>query len=363
VAGINIGELAHLGLEGSSKLTDEQRREFIEHGNEVVNKLQLSQLSSLMDGLDEELFTDPEKRYYIVVDRLDENWADDTIRYKLVRALIETMRHLNSKVRFAKAIVALRTDLFDRVLRATTDSGFQDEKYRGLCLHITWNRKELTGLLDARISELVRKHYAHMEIVTHADLLPTRVGKERKAGIDYMLDRTLLRPRDLITFFNLCMANSEGEASIRSEKLLQAEGQYSQERLHSIEDEWCVHYPHLTLICRLLEKRRSSFKLGEVSEADLDGLCLQVLEADRTTSGEDAGVLAEYLNKQLSTESLRAALAQILFRAGVVGLKTSSYSGTQWSIGILDKVPSVTVDDTTTVEVHKMFWRALGIRP
>lgn len=363
VGGINIGVLARAGLEGSVKLTDEQKREFIEHGKDVVNKLQLSQLSLLMDGLDEELFTDPEKRYYIVIDRLDENWADDTIRYKLIRALIETMRHLNTKVRFAKAIVALRTDLLDRVLRATTDSGFQDEKYRGLCLHVTWKRQELTGLLDARISELVRKRYAHKEPVTHVDLLPNRIGQAKEAGIDYMLDRTLMRPRDLITFFNLCMANSEGEATISAAKLLQTEGQYSQERLHSVGDEWFVHYPSLDLICRLLEKRRSSFKLGDVSEADLDSLCLQVLDADRTASGEDSRILSQYLNKQLNAESLRVALVQILFRAGVVGLKTSSYTGAQWSVGTLDKVPSLTVDDDTTVEVHKMFWRALGIKP
>ncbi len=363
VAGINIGVLARAGLEGSVKLTDEQKREFIEHGKDVVNKLQLSQLSLLMDGLDEELFTDPEKRYYIVIDRLDENWADDTIRYKLIRALIETMRHLNTKVRFAKAIVALRTDLLDRVLRATTDSGFQDEKYRGLCLHVTWKRQELTSLLDARISELVRKRYAHKEPVTHVDLLPNRIGQAKEAGIDYMLDRTLMRPRDLITFFNLCMANSEGEATINAAKLLQTEGQYSQERLHSVGDEWFVHYPSLDLICRLLEKRRSSFKLGDVSEADLDSLCLQVLDADRTASGEDSRILSQYLNKQLNGESLRVALVQILFRAGVVGLKTSSYTGAQWSVGTLDKVPSLTVDDDTTVEVHKMFWRALGIKP
>jgi hypothetical protein len=316
-----------------------------------------------MDALDEELFTDPEKHYYIIVDQLDENWAEDAIRYKLIRALIETMRHVNSKVRYAKAVVALRTDLLDRVLRATTDSGFQDEKYRGLCLHVTWNRKELIDLLDARISELVRKRYANKDPVTHSELLPSRIGADRQAGVEYMLDRTLMRPRDLITFFNLCMANSEGEPTIRPQKLLETEGQYSQERLHSIGDEWCVHYPHLDLICRLLEKRRFSFKLGDVSEADLDGLCLRVVDGDETPVGDDARILHAYLDKQLTTESLRVELAQIMFRAGVVGLKTSTYTGAQWSIGTLDKVPSMTIDDNTTVEVHKMFWRALGIKP
>jgi hypothetical protein len=30
---------------------------------------------------------------------------------------------------------------------------------------------------------------------------------------------------------------------------------------------------------------------------------------------------------------------------------------------MLAQVPSMSIDNNTTVEVHKMFWRALGINP
>ncbi len=362
MAGASIGDLAALGFDRSVRLTEEQKREFTAHGKEVVERLQLSQLTLLMDALDEELLTDPEKRYFIVVDRLDENWADDPVRYKLIRALIETMRHLNTKVRYAKAILALRTDLFDRVLRATTDSGFQDEKYRNLCLEVRWNRQELTELLDKRVSELIRKRYARRQAVTHADVLPQRIGQAKESGMDYILDRTLMRPRDVITFFNLCLRHAEGEAIIRPERLLAAEGQYSQERLHSVADEWSVHCPHLEIVCELLQKRRASFKLGEIAESDLDALCLKLID-EPALGGDDVRILREYYQKQINADSLRSGIAQMLFRAGVLGLKASSYTETQWSEGMIAQVPTLSIDNNTTVEVHKMFWRALGINP
>jgi ABC-type cobalamin/Fe3+-siderophores transport system ATPase subunit len=162
---VQIQDFIKLGIEGTQQLTEEQRREITQRGQEVINKVQMSKLASLFDALDEEILTDPKKRYFIIIDRLDEDWADNAIRYRLIRALIETMREVNSKIRFAKIIIALRADLLDRVLKATTDSGFQDEKYRGLCLPISWSRPMLIKLLDTRINELVRRSYTGQLVI------------------------------------------------------------------------------------------------------------------------------------------------------------------------------------------------------
>ncbi|MGB8346039.1 MAG: hypothetical protein WCD86_14225, partial [Ktedonobacteraceae bacterium] len=110
-ADVNIHDFINLGIEGVNKLSEEQRREITQRGQEVINRTQMSKLSLLFQALDEEILTDPKKKYLIIIDCLDENWADDSIRYRLIRALIETMREINSKIRFAKVIIALRSDL------------------------------------------------------------------------------------------------------------------------------------------------------------------------------------------------------------------------------------------------------------
>lgn len=359
-ADVGIHDLMKMGGEGTRRLSEEERREVTHHSQEVIHKTQLNKLSLLFKALNEEILTDPKKKHFIIVDRLDEDWADDSIRYRLIRALIETMRELNSKVRFAKVVIALRADLLDLVLKATTDSGFQDEKYRGLCIPITWSKPTLIELLDNRISELVQRRYTGKS-VSHKDLLPATIGNKKEQTINYMLDRTLLRPRDLINFFNLCINNAEDEPCIKAQQLLQAEMRYSQERLRSITDEWSAHYPCLASICNLLKKKAFSFKLGEISEDDLTNLCVEILDPEPLKACEDIEQFRAYYNDKIKGFVLRSFIAQTLYRVGIVGLKTDSFKEVIWSNSELNMMSAADINDNTIIQVHKMFWRALGI--
>ena len=69
-----------------------------------------------MIELVDEVLEDPKRCYYIVIDRLDEDWVEDGLRYLLIRALIETVRDF-VKVKHTKIIIALRYDLLDQVIR------------------------------------------------------------------------------------------------------------------------------------------------------------------------------------------------------------------------------------------------------
>ncbi len=348
---------------------EEQQKEFKQRGQEVVNQIQVNKLSTLVKALDEEILTDNRKRHFVTIDRLDENWVDDPRRYRLIRALIETMRDFNSKMRFAKIIIALRTDLFDRVLWATTGAGFQDEKYRGLCFPITWKRKDLQEVLDARINELVQSRYTSQQ-VTHKDIMPGVIGGS-KAGtrpLDYILDRTLLRPRDVISYLNICIGKAEGDPTIRPQTIVDAEVEYSQGRLNSLKDEWSVHYQYLIPICGLFRGCPASFKLGEISGHSLDELCLRLFEeGEELGYTEDARALETYYGGRAQSKNvgpeLRASIARMLYRVGVVGFKTEAFSQVMWSYdGGRSEMPASHISDETTVHMHRMLWGALGIR-
>ncbi len=94
-----------------------------------------------------------------------------------------------------KTMALLRTDLLERVFRLTRDAGFQKEKYRSPYLPIRWTREQLIEILDKRISYLIRQHYTTAN-VGHRDILDFRVRKVQP--IDYMLERTSMRPRELM---------------------------------------------------------------------------------------------------------------------------------------------------------------------
>ncbi len=222
-----------LGSSGVARLSEETKKEVVQRGQAVINEIQMRELTDVLEFLNEDIFHDSKQRFYVCIDKLDENWIDDKFRYLLIRSLIETIRDF-LKVRNIKIIAVLRTDLIDRVIRFTRDSGFQEEKYRSLQLTLKWSRNQLRELLDRRVNYLVKQRYTNKPVGLE-DVLPRSIdGIE---AIQYMVDRTLMRPRELIEFFNECIEHAEGSPIITKQALLDAEEQYSKKRLRSLQDE------------------------------------------------------------------------------------------------------------------------------
>jgi hypothetical protein len=184
--------VAELQAGAAAKLSQEEKLEIVQRGKRVINTIQMRELTDVLKFLNEDVFSDEKQHFYICIDRLDENWVDESFRYMLIRSLIETIRDF-LQVHNIKIIAALRTDLIERVFRFTRDSGFQEEKYRSLYLPLRWKKSQLLNMLDKRVNYLVRQTYT-TRTVGYADILPPKIEKGVSAS-DYLINRTLMRPR------------------------------------------------------------------------------------------------------------------------------------------------------------------------
>ena len=193
---------------GKSKLTEEEKTEVINRSQQVVSKFQIQDLDSVLKLL-ERVLTDRQRIYYVLIDRLDEDWVEDRLRYRLIMALIDTAKEL-SKVSNVKIMIALRRDLVDSVFRLVreTGAGFQEEKYQSLYLPLYWSPDKIIEILDRRISALVARRYEKTTGVRHTDILPRRINKK---SISEFITERAQRPRDVIMFFNKCIEESEGK--------------------------------------------------------------------------------------------------------------------------------------------------------
>lgn len=350
--------IANFDVSGDQKLSQEQKATVVERAMHVVNQVQIQELSYVLELLDS-ILEDPQKRYYIVIDRLDENWVEEGLRYLLIRALIETVRDFR-RVRNAKIIVSLRHDLIDRVIRLSRDVGFQEEKYESLYLDLKWTRDELIELLDLRINKLVRQRYTKQK-VTHNDLLPKSI--DRIPAIDYILARTLMRPRDVILFFNACIRQASNDPEITPQMLKQAEGEYSRLRLRSLADEWNADFPDLMTCSDLLKNRPSVFPITEITDDACIDLTIELLSHGSKRSSELTGMLAEIERDPSRTDQLRKWLASTFYRVGLVGLKLESYDSFVWSTDGRRSVSAAEIQPGVHIAVHPCFWRSLGINP
>jgi len=338
----------------TTKLTEEEKTEVIHRAEHVINELQVHELSEIMDALPD-ILKDPQRHYYITIDRLDENWVDERIKYLLIRALIETVRDFQ-RIPNVKIIVAIRTDLIERVLRETRDAGFQEEKYESIYLRLTWSRESLIKLLDIRINEVFKQRYTKQS-VSHTDLM--RISKTKQNAIGYIIDRTLMRPRDLILLFNECIQQSVDKTNITNKAIHDAEGNYSRKRLTSLGEEWVTCYPKLVDYTKILRQRQAIFKLSDITERECTDLILTNLENDRDTD-ELSNLALQLYNSKITYQNFLRELMYIFYRIGLVGLKTTGYETYQWALDGRT-INSAEMTEDFRVKIHPCFWRVLGI--
>ena len=347
-----------LSAKGAKSLTDSQREEVVTRGKEAVAKVQLKELGDVLQVLNEDIFTDKKRNYYILLDRLDENWAEENIRYRLIRALIEELRTFR-KIENLKILIAIRTDLLETVFERTRDPGFQEEKFRDLIMPINWTGEQLYELVRERINYLLRHKYTTQE-VEFEELFPGKVGKSK--AFDYILNRTLYRPRDIISYVNTILQNSVGKSSITVDAVKKAEEEYSEDRFRSLIYEWGTEHPYLDEISFILENRPQSFKVGSITKDDIDTAAVNILSNYEGESYLLAKAAQDYCDDKLSGNKFRDQIVDCLYHVGMVGIKKGPTHSVKWSYEDRAIIGKVNFKQESKIFVHPMLWRKFDTR-
>lgn len=339
----------------SKTLSEEQRTEVISRGQEVVSKTQVRDLHQVFSLLDKVL-SDKQKTYCIVIDGLDANWVEERLRYKLIMGLIMTAREFIS-VNHAKVVIALRRDLIERVFRRTRESGFQEEKYQGLYLPLTWTKQQILEVLDNRVRKLVRRRYTKKP-VGYKDLLPRTYRGESLGEFVYSIAD---RPRDVIALFNICVLAAIDKSGLTETDFTKAVSEYSRARLRALADEWHTDYPDLVDFTELLSGRAPSFKIHTVRNTHIVDLCLNIV----TDVPDGKGILHTsargVVDELIKPDDFRTTLFQCFYHIGLVGLKTSADMAESWVDDTGQAVTKRQIDSNTSVVVAPKYAVAVGV--
>lgn len=237
--GLNIKPM-DVGLEATAGKEDvhtiSQQRELANKYQRIVNETQLPRLNEMVTILNNSILDSDQHFTYLIIDDLDKQWVEEYLSNTLVRCLLETVMDLQ-KVRRLKVLVALRTNIFEQLGYEKISSG-QEEKLLSKILHIRWTRQDLIGLLQTR-AEAASKFYQMDPPKNLEEILPGGEGK--RSGItplDYILERTLMKPRDVIAYLNLCIREAAGSERMTWDDIQNVEIPYSSSRLTALRDEW-----------------------------------------------------------------------------------------------------------------------------
>lgn len=350
--------LLQANLEALRRISSEQKADIINRAQKVVNEVQVRELGTIIE-LVGELLSDPQKRYYVIIDKLDENWVDDKIRYKLIMGLIETCKDF-SELENVKILIALRKDLLDRVFRLTDPSGRQREKYEFLEIPIRWPETSLIETIDKRLFRLAKERGYKGVYYNHTDFLPKRY--EGQSISNFIVERAQ-RPRDIIRLINACLPFAVDDSRINPAQFKDALGDYSRSRLTALYDEWRLDLPQLETFVDLIKGHPCSFKISKFERSAIADFCLQFAVDNPDAKGLLGTPALQVANDELDYESFVKILALTFYKIGLAGLKLAPHESATWVDVDGRSVSSAELTLNSSLEVHPTYHRALGIRP
>lgn len=318
-AGGKLGTTA-AGINGSvsasSERSQESRAEQVARFQRVVNETQLARLNKMIDVLDDDVLDSPHHFTYVVIDDLDKEWVEERVANDLIRCLFSTVYSLHH-VRNLKIVVALRTNIFQE-LDFGRRGGGQEEKFRALIQDVRWTRSSLVNLLDQRAAIASKK--AGISINSFSEFLPSSNSTMGKP-VDYILDRTLLRPRDVLAFANECFKVGAGKERLAWADIKTAERTYSIGRLLALRDEWKGTYPGIGSVVEQFRRAPMRMDRQEFQSRLDDSILLLSDEAfEGVTWMTNASAHMWTATPDSRWSELYQPIIGILYKIGLVGI-------------------------------------------
>ena len=290
----------------------------------LLSPTQIKELNETIEALSS-LMEDQKKKHssnhFILIDGLDEAWVREELKYPLIRALVKSLQAFG-RIQSVKLVIAMRSDLFEAVKKSNPDPFFQSEKLEGLIVNLIWTKGQLEELINKRIGYLYKYRYTTNQVGC-ADVFPDKIGNESFA--EYIISRSLYRPRDVIAFVNSILKRNVNEKlPLTEDQIRKSERSYSNGRIDALCDEWKAIHPMLNNYLNILAGMDREIKLEEIDKSALESLCSEVnnIFRDPVDEVEKTAGNAFNRNKEQQLEKLSSLIAACLYKVGIVGIKT-----------------------------------------
>ncbi|HEN3589666.1 TPA: DNA repair protein, partial [Yersinia enterocolitica] len=215
---------------------------------------------------------------------------------------------------------------------------------QSLIYSISWNKTEIREIIDRRINHLVKNKYQGSKSIGMRDIFNFSID-----GIpsdDYILDRTMLRPRDAISFVNYCLKECDGNIVINKDIVLIAEEKFFSSRKRALISEWVSIYKNIAdYVDSLSILQTAELSMKSIADDKKNEVLTYLL--DRVISTDDDPLHSKIV---MNFDEL----IKVWFVVGVIGIKRTSsliiYSS-------YDKPDLDITDMSRTFAVHPLFNR------
>jgi Cdc6-like AAA superfamily ATPase len=280
--------------------------------------------------------------YFIVIDDLDKHWRPESqesigLLLGLIAEVEKLQRFFGDKL---KIVLFLREDIYDILLQ------HDEELPKRNLLRIQWTIPNLKHVVAERIA--VGAGIGNEDDdTTWSSLFCAYVGSE--ATHDYIISRTLPRPRDVLDFCQKAIdqAQRNGHDTITEQDVLDAEVGFSDSMFRSITLEYKIVYPKLD---EVLLEFIEAYNIMHWTEFEKLGHV--ILTQHRNIIGKWYGAGNPDIHY----------LSSVLFRIGFIGFSKSEGQLRLFANGRSFPETWSLVRPTPQVEIHPAFYRVLEVK-
>jgi hypothetical protein len=278
----------------------------------------------------------------VLVDELDKGWDSSEDAKSFIAGLFQAAIAINQHTSNLRIILSLRQELYDSIPALYEDA----QKYRDVMQFVYWDETSLLKLLAKRIRHAIPSLVEKDDQEAWTSVFPETLDFRQSKTFNYLVDRTLYRPREVIQFASdiIETAKKNGSVAIAYNTITEAEVLYSQARTQDISSEFKFQYPNLIAIFELFRGRFYSF-----TRAEAESIATEISLREPRPGLETSWA---YLQ---DPEFILDVLWRVGFlRAQVVGgIKARRRSGSQY-VGP-HQIASVNPKSITRYQVHPMF--------
>lgn len=280
------------------------------------------------------------KSVWLLIDNLDKGWpigGSTSTDILLIRALLEATRKLQHQLQDRnvefKSLVFLRSDIYEHLVAEIPDKG------KDTAIRLEWDdTAAFERIVERRVLASTDLRGDFRDEVWPSMCAPL---VDTQDSLGFMLDRTLMRPRDLLLFLHRCVetAINRGHSRVHEEDILFAEKGYSNDMLLNLQFEIVDLNPTYN---NLLE----AFA-GATAELDLDDARLQL------------GVYAGLEDAGKADEAIYT-----LIRYGFLGVQGGAFRGPTYAFsfsGGFARLRYPLEHDDGTLVIHPAFRLALDV--
>ncbi len=313
---------------------------------ELERLYKLEEIRYLLPHLEKSL---EDQRVIVIIDELDKGWDSSEDAQAFIAGLFQAAISLNQLSANLRVYISLRQELYEN-----TPSLYEDaQKYRDLIETVSWTEQELHSLIARRVRYSLPRLAESADDRCWSALFGN--GGGRAESFHYVVERTLLRPREMILFCAQCLhtAGARGTAlPISHETIAMAELEYSRGRTHDVAAEQRFQYPD---ILSLFEAFRGQPHV--LDREDLEYLALEVISGEIVVNPRARAWLEDYDEDTLIETLWRTGF----LRAQVIGGLRGGPRGGSSYVGH-HQVPNLNMRNVQRFQIHPMFRAYLGTR-